>query len=217
MLSEKSAASYNIVTPVSEKKLRSVKSGSLTETWTQSKTPRTTSSPIATRSKFFWNTPQTSLANEYQMLLIERLEPKYDWGKGNSETTRYMFGDNGYFIQMALHTKANLRRADSQDVPYLRVDPCCSPLQLPPLSHKWLVIWSAVFHLSASHPAFLGQSIKQHPEHLLGAWLSPPIKIVGQKQLSIRPIVEIQAMVDNIKFTKSSRKFLQSCYISIIK
>ena len=54
-LSEIAAASDSIVTPVSEKKLRWVKTGSLTKSWTHSRPPRTTSSLIATRSKLTIN------------------------------------------------------------------------------------------------------------------------------------------------------------------
>ena len=55
MLPEKAAASENIVTPVSEKKLRWVKNGSLTKSLTQSRKSRTTSSVIKTRSRFILN------------------------------------------------------------------------------------------------------------------------------------------------------------------
>ena len=51
MLSEKAAASESTSTTVSEKKLRCVKTGSLTKSWTHSNTPRTVFSGMATRSK----------------------------------------------------------------------------------------------------------------------------------------------------------------------
>ena len=55
MPSERMDASKVIATPVSEKKLRWVKSGSSTKFWTQSRTPRTSSSLIATQSSFIVN------------------------------------------------------------------------------------------------------------------------------------------------------------------
>ena len=63
------------------------------------------------------------LVHEWQVLLIERPETEHERARSSSETKPHIFGDNTYFIQMALHTKASLSSAKNQDVPYVRAAP----------------------------------------------------------------------------------------------
>ena len=151
MLSEMAAASDNMVSTKSEKKVRRRKCGLLTKFCTQSRTPRTSSSSIAIRFNFM---------RKWQVFLFGRPEMKYRWTNCKIKTTAYMIEDNTYFIQMAPNTKTSLRRADSQEVAYVRAAARWSPLQLPLLLHKRLVLGYAGLHLSTLHPAFLQKSIK---------------------------------------------------------
>ena len=109
-----------------------------------------------------------SLVQELRVPLIGRPETEHEWAKSNTETTPYMFWDSIYFIQMALHTKASLWKAESQDVPYIRAAPSWSALQLSLLLHKRLLFRLAGLHLRAPYPAFLQESIKQHVKQLHG-------------------------------------------------
>ena len=125
----------------------------------------------------------------------ERPETEHEWARSCSEIETPSFGDNTYFTQMAPHTKASLRRAKSQKVPYVRAAPSCGPLQLPLLLHERLVLQLAGFYLCAS---------------CIGVWSPPPTRLGGQKQSNHWPIADFAATVDNTHFTKSSRNFLQS-------
>ena len=155
MLSEIAAASDSIATPVSEKNLRWLRTGSLTKSWTHSRTLRTTSSLIATRSKLTVNLSPDVTGPRMASAGNWKTWNKQEWTRDCSQIEAPSFGDNIYFIQMALHTEVSLRRTESQDVPYVRAAPSWSSLQLPLLLHEGPVLRLPGLHLCAPHPPFL--------------------------------------------------------------
>ena len=144
-----------------------VKNASLTKSWTQNRTPRTSFLWWQRDIDFLWTSPQTSLAHEWQMLLNEGPETKHEWANCNSETTTNLFGDHAQFKQMAPHTKTSLRRAKIQDFSHITAAPCWILLHRLLLLHKYLVFWSAGLHLSASQTSALGHD-RLHQSKLEG-------------------------------------------------
>ena len=82
MLSEIAAASHSIATPVSEKKLHCVKTGSLTKSWTHNRTPPTTSSFITTRSKFTVNLSPDVTSPRMTSAVDWKTWNKSEWASG---------------------------------------------------------------------------------------------------------------------------------------
>ena len=194
--------------PVSEKKLLCVKCGLRTKSCTQSRTPRTSSLLMATRSRLMvksshcvedpritsvvnWNTWKTQLHERMRQLT----------GAGATS----LFGYDTCFIQVPTSAKTSLSRTERQDVTYVRAAPRGRPLQLPLFLHKGLVLSPARLNLAPLVQPFSSSPSKSLLKSCKGATSSPPTTIAGQKQLKPCPMTKRAATVDRTQFTKSSR------------
>ena len=142
MLSAIATDSDNMLKPVSEKKLLCVKCGLRTKSCTQSRTPRTSSLLMATRSRLMVKSSHcvedpriTSVVNwnTWKTQLHERM--RQFTGAGATS----LFGYDTDFIQVPTSAKTSLCRTERQDVTNVRAAPRGRPLQLPLFLHKGLV------------------------------------------------------------------------------
>ena len=169
MLSAIATDSDNMFKPVSEKKLLCVKCGLRAKSCTQSRTPRTSSLLMATRSRLMVKSSHcvedpriTSVVNwnTWKTQLHERM--RQFTGAG----TTSLFGYDTYFIQVPTSAKTSLSRTERQDVTYVRAAPRGRPLQLPLLSHKGLVLSPTRLNLAPPSPTLLQQPIQELVEKL---------------------------------------------------
>ena len=194
--------------PVSGTKFLCVKSGLRTKSCTQSRTPRTSSFLMATRSRLMvksshcveypritsvvnWNTWKTQLHESMRQLT------------GVEATS--LLGYDTYFIQLPTSAKTSLSRTERQDVTYVRAAPRGRRLQLPLFLHKGLVLSPARLNFAPLGPTLLSSPSKSLLNSCKGATSSPPTIIAGQKQRKPCPMTERAATVERTQFTKSSR------------
>ena len=169
MLSAIATDSDNMLKPVSEKKFLCVKCGLRTKSCTQSRTPRTSSLLMATRSRLMlksshcvedpritsvvnWNTWKTQLHEKMRQLT----------GAGATS----LFGYDTYFIQVPMSAKTNLCRTKWPDVIYVRAAPRGRPLQLPLFLHKGLVLSPERLNFAPPGPTILQKPIQELVEEL---------------------------------------------------
>ena len=169
MLSAIATDSDNMVKPVSEKKFLWVKCGIRTKSCTQSRTPRTSSLLMATRSRLMVKSSHcvedpriTSVVNwnTWKTQLHERM------GKLTGVEATSLFGYDTYFIQVPTSAKNSLCRTEWQDVTYVRAAPRGPPLQLPLFLHKGLVLGPARLNLATLGPTLLQQPIQEFVKEL---------------------------------------------------
>ena len=169
MLSAIATDSDNMVKPVSEKKLICVKCGLRKKSFTQSRTPRTSSLLMATRSRLM---ETASLG-----VVDPSITSVVNWKTWNREPHRRMrsnkgveatslFGYDTYFLQVSTSAETSLCRTERQDVTYVRAAPRGRPLQLPLFLHKGLVLSPARLCLTLPCPTFLQQPIQEFVEEL---------------------------------------------------
>ena len=169
MLSAIAADSDNIFKPVSEKKILCVKCGLRTKSCTQSRTTRTSSLLIATRTRLMVKSSHcledpriTSVVN--CNTLKRDLHETMRQLKGVETTS--LCGYNTYFIQVPTIATTSLSRTERQDVTYVRAAPRGRPLQLPLFLHKGLVLSPARLNLVPLGPALLQQPIHEFVKNL---------------------------------------------------
>ena len=150
--------------PVSEKKFLCVKCGLRTKSCTQSRTPRTSSFFMATRSRLMVNPSpfaggprSTSAVNSKTW----NTEPHRRMRQFKGVQATCLIGDNTYFIQVPTSSKSSLYRTNWQDVTYVRAAPRGRPLQLPLFLHKGLVLSPARLNLAPLGPTLLQQPIQE--------------------------------------------------------
>ena len=118
----------------------------------------------------------------------------------------YLIGFDTYFTQVLTSTETSLCSTKRQEVNYVSVAPRGRPLQLPPFLHKGLVLSPARFNFAP----LVQPSSKSPSKSWLNIWkeatLSPPTTIAGLKQLIPCPMTDVEATVDRIQFTNSSRR-----------
>ena len=201
MQSATTTDSHNIVKPDSEKKLLCVKFGLRTKSFTQSRTPRTSSSLMATRPELqahgsqesSTGTPETTEAHE---------ENKTTHGNQNN----MLIGYNTYFVEVLASTETNLCGTKRQDFTYIRAALRGRPLQLLLFLHKRLVFRPAHFKFYPSGQPFCKSPFNSLLNSWKGATSSPPTTIAGQNQLKPCPITDLKATVDRTQITNSSTK-----------
>ena len=184
MLLEIAAASESISTPVSEKKLRCVKTGSLTNSWTHSNTPRTVISGMATRSKLTvnfspegngprraraviwktWNdTRMNRKCSQIQASLAELIHTLYRWLRSRKPACE--------------EQKVKTFPTSGRPLVDVRSSNLCS------CTKDWYSDLQASISPPLTHP-FARRPSKSRSNSCNGAWSSPPISTGGQKQLN---------------------------------
>ena len=131
MLLATATDSESIVKPVSEKKFLCVKCGPRTKSCTHSRTPRTSSLSMATRSKLIVNS--SPFADDPR---ITRVVNWNTWKTTLHEGTRQhigveatcLIGYDTYFIQVLTSAETSLSGTERQDVTYVRAAPRGRPL-----------------------------------------------------------------------------------------
>ena len=193
------------------KKIPWVKCGLLTKSWTQSRTPRTSSSQIITRSRLMMN------------LSLEVTGPRriraISWNTWNDKTGYFRLKQSqGFTILVTILFLNRCWRArkpacrEQND----RTSPTLGRLLVGDRSScrcSWTNDRYSARQASTSllsiHPRSKSPSSKI-PSRFSGAWSSPPMTMAGQKQLNPCPILERAATVDSTEFVNSSKKFRAS-------
>ena len=162
-LSATARDSDNMLKPVSEKKFLWVKCGLRTKSCTQSRTPRTSSWLMATRSRL--------MVKVSHGVEDPRITSVVNWITWNTEPHRRMrqykgTGYDTYFIQVPTSAETSLCRKEWQDVTYVRAAPRGRPLQLPLFLHKRLVLSPTRLNFAPLGPTLLQQPIQELVEKL---------------------------------------------------
>ena len=161
--------SDNMVRPVSEKKFLCVKCGVRTKSRTQSRTPRTSSVLMATRSRLTLNSshcvtdPRITSVVNWKTWITE--PHRRIWQLNGVEATCFI-GYDTYFIQVRTSAETSLFRTKWKEVTYVRAAARGRPLQLPLFLHKGLVLSPARLNFASPGPNLLQQPIREFVEKL---------------------------------------------------
>ena len=162
--------SESLVNPNSKKKLLCVKCGLRTECCTQSRTPRTSLSSMATQSRLILKlSPRVAGPSFASAVNRTILNVTVSWV---IETPHMQVQNNVHdWIRHILYkvlpsTETSLCRTERQDVYYVRAAPRGRPLQVPLFVNKGQVLSPARFNFAPSGQLFLGKPIRDLVEQL---------------------------------------------------